>query len=235
MARIDLGLVKGKDGKTLTVNGITPDVNGNIKLWADDCGAVEVRQNGRYSSPCSVCAGTPAPAYVRIDITDVAIAAWSMLGIEVSIRHTSVGGGVGKLLIGAVHGSVSEWSESVAYRMGNVGEVEVFLSDRRYIYIKGLREYATVSVDNVLASDAAAKYDMSAMSIDVVDSLPATYQTATMKDLLDSDTFTKYAAPIGHTHAPSDIGAAPAPTISQTDITAGSTALANGKSYHVYE
>lgn len=31
------------------------------------------------------------------------------------------------------------------------------------------------------------------------------------------------------------IGAAPAPTISQTDITAGSTALASGKSYHVYE
>lgn len=34
---------------------------------------------------------------------------------------------------------------------------------------------------------------------------------------------------------PLSIGAAPAPIISQTDITAGSTALATGRSYHVYE
>lgn len=33
----------------------------------------------------------------------------------------------------------------------------------------------------------------------------------------------------------SDIGAAPIPTISATDITAGSTSLTTGKSYHVYE
>jgi len=38
-----------------------------------------------------------------------------------------------------------------------------------------------------------------------------------------------------HTHTPAAIGAAPAPIISQTDITAGSTALETGRSYHVYE
>ena len=35
--------------------------------------------------------------------------------------------------------------------------------------------------------------------------------------------------------ARTNLGVAPAPIISQTDITAGSTALATGQSYHVYE
>ena len=38
-----------------------------------------------------------------------------------------------------------------------------------------------------------------------------------------------------HKPKPSEIEAAPAPIISQTDITAGTTALATGQSYHVYK
>lgn len=42
MARIDLGLVKGKDGENglpATVNGIEADINGNIVITAEDLGA----------------------------------------------------------------------------------------------------------------------------------------------------------------------------------------------------
>ncbi len=39
MARIDLGLVKGKDGRTLSLNGIQPDENGNLVVGAADVGA----------------------------------------------------------------------------------------------------------------------------------------------------------------------------------------------------
>lgn len=53
--------------------------------------------------------------------------------------------------------------------------------------------------------------------------------------ILHSGNIGEYAAKADHTHTPANIGAAPAPIISQTDITAGSTALATGQSYHVYE
>ena len=39
MARIDLGLVKGMDGRTLSLNGIQPDANGNLVVSAADVGA----------------------------------------------------------------------------------------------------------------------------------------------------------------------------------------------------
>lgn len=39
MARIDLGLVKGMDGRTLSLNGIQPDANGNLVVGAADVGA----------------------------------------------------------------------------------------------------------------------------------------------------------------------------------------------------
>lgn len=39
MAKIDLGLVKGADGRTLSLNGIQPDANGNLVVGAKDVGA----------------------------------------------------------------------------------------------------------------------------------------------------------------------------------------------------
>ena len=161
---------------------------GSDAITPESIGAVPKRGgNAVYNNPCSVYAGAIAPEYVRIDLTDKAVAVWSMIEVDVSIRHTSAGGGFGKLMIGAVHGSLSEWGEAVVYQTGNLGAIEVFLSDRRYIYIKGLGGYAAVSVDRVLVGDAGTNYDMSAMSIAVVDSMPVVHQTATMKTMINED------------------------------------------------
>ena len=64
MARIDLGLVRGKDGNTQSLNGIHPDVNGNLIVGAADVGA----------APAGYGLGEPAP-YVD-DFDDAKTNGW---------------------------------------------------------------------------------------------------------------------------------------------------------------
>ena len=51
--------------------------------------------------------------------------------------------------------------------------------------------YSTISVDRVLVGDNAINYDLSNITIEKVDSLPDTYQTATIYNSLHTGNFTK--------------------------------------------
>lgn len=63
---------------------------------------------------------------------------------------------------------------------GKLTNVAVYAADGQYFYIDYNFAYRTVSIDKMLVGDNAVNYDCSNIVVDAVDTLPSTYQTATM-------------------------------------------------------
>ena len=163
----------------------------NLSAFTNDVGFVTVRQKNGYSYNNLNSLYVSDALIYRIDLTDVHVNIWTMLFIEVSLRQHYTHGYAGKILINLYHGRASDFTAFNATILGNLNNINVYGSDGRYIYIYASMSYSTISVDRVLVGDDAIKYDLSNITIEKVDSLPDTYQTATIYNSLHTGNFTK--------------------------------------------
>lgn len=127
--------------------------------------------------------GSGTNTYARICLPSSIKTLWGMFFIEISIRGDWQNGKGGKVLINAYHNATSPytWAAFNATVIGNLpSTLKVYGGEGQYFYIYFPYPYQTVSVDKILVGDAAASYDISSTTIDFVDSLPSSYQTATM-------------------------------------------------------
>ena len=162
-----------------------------LSAFTNDVGFVTVRQKNGFSYNNLNSLYVSNALIYRIDLTDVQVNIWTMLFIEVSLRQHYSHGYAGKILINLYHGTAGDFTAFNATILGNLNNINVYGSDRRYIYIYASMSYSTISVDRVLVGDNAINYDLSNITIEKVDSLPDTYQTATIYNGLHTGNFTK--------------------------------------------
>ena len=180
------------------------DISGlptNLSAFTNDVGFVTVRQKNGFSYNNLNSLYVYNALIYRIDLTDVQVNIWTMLFIEVSLRQHYSHGYAGKILINLYHGSASDFNGFNATILGTLQNINVYGSDRRYIYIYASMSYPTISVDRVLVGDNAINYDLSNITIEKVDSLPDTYQTATIYNGLHSGNYNSYAPTLTGTGA----------------------------------
>jgi len=143
---------------------------------------VPVRSNGYgYTPALSAYWGGSGGKYFRITIPKKG-QTWTMLFLEMSLRIYS-SQQHGKILLRAQWSGTDEWNNFKAVLVGdlaNNANLQVYGSDKNYIYVYCNYTYVTLSVDKMLIGDNATAYDLSEISLDTVSDLPTTYQTATM-------------------------------------------------------
>ena len=142
----------------------------NLSAFTNDVGYVSVRQKDGYSYNNLNSLYAYNPLIYRIDLTDIQVNIWTMLFIEVSLRQAYSLGYAGKILINLYHEPASDFKAFNATILGNLNNINVYSSDRRYIYISASMSYSTISVDRVLVGDDAINYDLSNITIEKVDS-----------------------------------------------------------------
>lgn len=174
----------------------------NLSAFNNDVGFVSVRHKNGYSyNNLYTLYQYGISSIYRIDLTDVQVNIWAMLFIEVSLRQHHSHGFAGKILINLFHGPANDFNGFNATILGNLNNINVYSSDRRYIYINASMSYPTISVDRVLVGDNAVNADLSNITIEKVDSLPDTYQTATIYNGLHSGNYNSYAPTLTGTGA----------------------------------
>lgn len=219
MARIDLGLVKGKDGLNVNINGVSPDANGNIVLDAQDIGALKnMGFMAGYKSVLEAASvsGTAGYTFFAVDgssligCADAAFSGETQYFVMVddsvaSARRTvlaysfsSASMKVRRIYAGAWHDG---WSETFASKMGTLNALG---EPHGASYILVCRH--NVHLDN--------RFALTIPDVEVSVDFATTAKTAV---------FTDPSVP-----ALRNVSAG------TTDITAGA-ALASGQSYHVYE
>ena len=120
--------------------------------------------------------------YIRIVLPD-SVSTYTMLNLEVSLRQSYADGTGGKVFINAYHNNTSQnWISFTSSTSGHLTDsIKVYGSDGKYFYIDGCATYSTISLDKILVGDSAVNsFDFSSTIIDSVDTLPTTYQTASM-------------------------------------------------------
>ena len=194
-AGIGLGNVENKS--SATIRGELTASNVTTALGYTPPAIINQNYTNNYSYLFNLGAyvgSSGAMKYVRIAIPE--LASWTMTYLEVSLKpYTSNVGYGGKVFIYAVHNGTSPytWNQLTASILGYLpDDIKVFASDGRYFYIFMNRHYSTASVDRMLIGDSAATVNFSNVTIDFVDTLPETYQTATMYYGLHSGNFTSY-------------------------------------------
>ena len=116
--------------------------------------------------------------------------------LEITIRQLYSSGHFGKLYIYGHCYPSQDWTCFNAVYDGTLSSsIKVYGSDKKYIYVAGVSAWGGLSVDRMLLGDAAYSTDLSNVVIDGVDTLPSTYQTASMyKSWRQGDSIT---TPIG--------------------------------------
>ena len=116
--------------------------------------------------------------YVKISFPSVPT--WTMLTMELTIRESYNSKYSGKLIIYANQSSNQDWNISAVAYGTLTTAIKVYGSDKQHIYIGGIASWGGLSLDRMLIGDAATSSDLTGMTLTGVDSLPTTYQTATM-------------------------------------------------------
>lgn len=163
-----------------------------LSAFTNDVGYVSVRHKNGYSYNNLYTLYKPGTSSIyRIDLTSVQVSIWAMLFIEVSLNQMYNNAYGGKILINAYHNTTNTFSGFNATILGTLQNIKVYGSDGRYIYINASMSYSTISIDRVLVGDNAVTADLSNITIERVDSLPDTYQTAGICNGLHTGNFTK--------------------------------------------
>ena len=116
--------------------------------------------------------------YVKISFPSVPT--WTMVTMELTIRESYANKYSGKLIIYANQSSNQNWNISAVAYGTLTTAIKVYGSDKQHIYISGIAAWGGLSLDRMLIGDAATSSDLTGMTLTSVDSLPETYQTATM-------------------------------------------------------
>ena len=179
-------LISNSSGKvavsavTSTELGYLDGVTSAIQTQLD--GKVNKNDNKRaYNNLVSYYSGGTTPTYYRITFPDSIATTWTMINMEIFVREAYGVETGGKILINAHHANTTTAWTINASTLGNLtSEIKVYSSDGKYFYIKGCGAYSTISIDKILVGDSATSIDISSIKIDIVSTLPTTYQTATM-------------------------------------------------------
>jgi len=157
---------------------------GNVNLTPANLGAVYTRHGdssfgSAYTDVAYYYSGGTVPTYLRIKLPDDVATIWTMLNIEIFVRQYYDSDSGGKIIINCHHNSTSPYTwTGNAYCYGKLtNDIKVYGSDGKYVYIKGIGYYTTVIIEKMLIGDTARQKDFSTTSMDVVSSLPSTYQT----------------------------------------------------------
>lgn len=157
--------------------------------YTSDYNMVWTQLAGYYS-------GGTTPTYVRIKLPDSIATVWTMLNMELLFRQDYNNNRGGKMIINCQHNSTSPYTwtgNATIYGYFSSTAIEVYASDGKYIYIKGIGNYTTVALTKIIVGDYARTKDFSTTAIDNVSSLPSTYQTFIVKKLARTDELTTYA------------------------------------------
>lgn len=164
--------------------------------------ALKRNNNGFYVGLGSCYTAGTHPTYYRIILPDVQLNAYGMYTIDILVNQSYSSGYGGKIIIEAYHGaSEMEWASFKAHVSGTLtSDIKVYGSDGKYFYIGGCSAWGNIAIENMITSDTAWYSDLSGTTIDYVNSLPSTYQTAEMHYGLTSQNYSSYCAPASHTH-----------------------------------
>ena len=122
----------------------------------------------------------------------------------------------GKFSITAITSTSGKFYKILVEADSDLGHIEVFGCDCQYLYIGGIGNYALVSIDKVLVPSNMKWTDMTAITMDIVDTVPTGYVTATVRTRLDTGNVESYVKPYAdavgdalasHTHTATEIGA----------------------------
>ena len=196
------GLMKLYNGVNSTSTALAATANA-VKTAYDKANHshpyVKIRDNGySYNNLASFYNGSTLKSYIRITVPKGS-STWTMCTLEITLKANYSSGLYGKILFHGNWSSSSDWNNLKAEITHNLGTgIKMYASDKTYIYISGHGSYATCTVDKMTIGDNAVNYDLSAVTIDQVDSLPSTYQTVSM-------TYYANYSVTGHTHTKSQI------------------------------
>lgn len=169
----------------LSPSGVT--VDGVAVAMIDK--VVKLRDAGwSYNNVASLYrGGSGAKKYFRIAIPDNA-ATWTMIHMELSLMDNYILGKSGKILVYGEIRPDQDWQRLNATIVGNLSDdVAIYASDRKYIYVYNNRNYTTISIDKMLLGDNIIGQNITDMTIDSVDNLPESYQTAVMRKCLTNE------------------------------------------------
>ena len=163
-----------------------------LSAFTNDVGYVSVRHKNGYSyNNLYTLYQRGTSSIYRIDLTSVQVSIWAILFIEVSLKQHYDNAYSGKILINAYHAPNDIFIRFNATILGTLQNINIYGSDGRYIYINASMSYSTISIDRILVGDNAVNADLSNITIEKVNSLPDTYQTATIYNGLHTGNFTK--------------------------------------------
>lgn len=138
--------------------------------------------------------GGTTPTYYRITLPDSQLNMYGMYTIDLLVDQSYGSGYGGKIIIQAYHNnSTMVWNAFQAYVDGTLTtDIKIYGSDGKYFYISGCSAWGNIAIENMIVADSAINVDLTNTTIDIVTSLPSTYQTATMSYGLSSTNYTSY-------------------------------------------
>ena len=147
-----------------------------------------------YNNLGSIYFGGSPKSYTKINLPEAIKEIWTMLFIELSFRQDYSSNSYGKLFINAYHNGTSPYTWNMkAVTTGNLmNTIAVYGGEGNCIYVTGYSGYGGMSIDKILVGDTAGGADFTTTTIENVDSLPETYQTATMVNTLTTANALEY-------------------------------------------
>lgn len=169
-------------GGTVAMTSDIPAVSG---VYVPIIGKLSDGFNFTYTNIATYYSGGTTPTYVRITLPDIVKTNWIMLNMKIFVRSEYQKSSGGTILINCYHGNgdaAQPWSASSnAFCYGDLGPIYVYGANGNMLYISGIGNYTTVTIEKMIVGDTARSFDLSGTTIDYVTSLPDTRQTFTMK------------------------------------------------------
>lgn len=153
-------------------------------IYDTDVRLTAIKNPNSYVGVARYYSGVNTPSFIRIKFPDSIITKQTLLNIQIYINVAGIFGG--NIYICAMHGINDSWQGNAYCYEHLHGNVFVYASDGKYIYIDMRRvsqNYITLTIDNLTVGGNAEEVDFSETTIDSVSSLPSTYQTLTIESI----------------------------------------------------
>lgn len=153
-------------------------------IYDTDVRLTAIKNPNSYVGVARYYSGVNTPSFIRIKFPDAIITKQTLLNIQIYVNVAGIFGG--NIYICAIHGINDSWQGNAYCYEYLHGNVNVFASDGKYIYIDMRRisqNYITLTIDNLTVSGNAEEVDFSETTIDSVSSLPSAYQTLTIESI----------------------------------------------------
>lgn len=159
-------------------------INDSGFIYDTDVRLTAIKNPNSYVGVARYYSGVNTPSFIRIKFPDAIITKQTLLNIQIYVNVAGIFGG--NIYICAMHGINDSWQGNAYCYEYLHGNVNVFASDGKYIYIDMRRisqNYITLTIDNLTVSGNAEEVDFSETTIDSVSSLPSAYQTLTIESI----------------------------------------------------